>query len=205
MPPLSPSPDSVIEEIRGLFDRYGSECYGEDVTQLEHAVQVGLLALSSGKREAMVVAAFLHDIGHLCSPGEASMEGFGLHHHDSNGGNWARERGFSEEVARLIENHVAAKRYLTAVDADYRSTLSAASAHTLLHQGGPMNPQEAQEFERDSLFHDHIQLRRWDETGKDNTADLHDLAPFLAAIRHHLEEQPKSPRAAAMADTRELV
>lgn len=176
----------VIAEIRELFHLHGGEHYGEDVTQLEHAVQVGLHALEAGERDEVVVAAFLHDIGHICAPEAETMGSFGRHCHDSNGGQWARSRGLPETVARLIENHVAAKRYLTATDPDYLEKLSVASKATLAHQGGPMSPEEVSRFEADDLAPLHIRLRRWDEAGKNEEADLTDIEPFLDRVRRIL-------------------
>lgn len=182
-----PAPDAVVSEVRDLFTRFGGENYGEDVTQLEHAVQVGLLAEAAGGPDEWVVAAFLHDIGHLCAPDAEPIGDFGRHCHDTNGGSWARSRGFPEIVARLIENHVAAKRYLVATDSAYARRLSHASQTTLAHQGGPMDEVEIAAFERDELLDIHIRLRHWDEAGKDDTADLRDLDRFLVKIRRLLE------------------
>lgn len=184
MIPTCPSPDDVVAEVHDLFFRHGNENYGEDVTQLEHAVQVGLLAEAAGEPDEVVTAAFLHDIGHICESDEEMIGGhYGRHLHDTNGGEWARSRGFPETVARLIENHVAAKRYLTATDPAYNERLSQASKATLLHQGGPMNADEIADFERDDLHLLHIRLRHWDEAGKDHSADLTDLSRFLEKIR----------------------
>lgn len=183
MTPTRLTPDEVVAEVQDLFSRHGGENYGEDVTQLEHAVQVGLLAEAGGEPDEVVVAAFLHDIGHICDSDAEMIGTYGRHCHDSNGGEWARSRGFPETVARLIENHVAAKRYLTATDPAYSQRLSAASKKTLLHQGGPMDAGEIAEFERDELHPLHIRLRHWDEAGKDDGADLTDLSRFLERIR----------------------
>lgn len=180
---MKPDPDQVVAEIRELFRLHGGEHYGEDVTQLEHAVQVGLLALVADEPDAIVVAGFLHDIGHICAQEAETMGSFGRFCHDSNGGAWARSRGFPETVARLIENHVAAKRYLTATNPDYLARLSEASKATLVHQGGPMPPEEITEFEADDLLPLHIRLRHWDEAGKDDQADLSDIEPFIDRIR----------------------
>ncbi len=63
--------------------------------------------------------------------------------------------------------HGAAKRYLCAVKSDYLDHLSPASLHTLHLQGGPMNADEAKEFEKNDYIEQCIQLRYWDEEGKD--------------------------------------
>jgi len=54
---------AIIEQIFGLFDRFGSESYGENATQLQHALQVAELARREGCAPALIAAALLHDIG----------------------------------------------------------------------------------------------------------------------------------------------
>jgi phosphonate degradation associated HDIG domain protein len=177
--------ESVVDEILRLYREAGSMHYGEDVTQREHAVQVGCLAAADGQPDEVVVAAFLHDIGHLLAGEAEQMGGFGTLEHERRGAQWLRKRGFSETVARLVAGHVAAKRYLTAVDPQYLAGLSEASRQTLKHQGGPMNPQEVAAFESDDLHALHLRMRRWDEAGKDEAMDLDNLEflrPFL--VRH---------------------
>ncbi|MBK1834637.1 HD domain-containing protein [Roseibacillus ishigakijimensis] len=169
--------EEVIAEVYELFRTRGGESYGEEVTQRQHAVQVGLLAIGNHESAEGVAAAFLHDIAHLLTePGKSGP--FGSPNHDALGGRWARERGFSETTACLIENHVAAKRYLTAREEGYFARLSFASRKTLVEQGGPMSEEEARAFEEDPLFSRHLQLRRWDEAGKDDSADLEDVEQF---------------------------
>ncbi|MGB0991525.1 MAG: HD domain-containing protein [Akkermansiaceae bacterium] len=174
----------TIDEIMLIFRNNGQESYGEDITQLEHAVQVGLLAINAGCDDETVVAAFLHDIGHLCA--EDDMNGYGARAHHESGALWLRERGFSERVCRLIEGHVLAKRYLTAVDEEYHQQLSEASKASLGFQGGPMNEEEVKAFANDSLLEEHLQLRRWDEEGKDNSLDLTNLEQFRPFLERHL-------------------
>ena len=57
---------SAYEEILALFTAHGGGAYfGEAVTQVEHAQQVAHFAALDGAREATVLAALLHDVGHL--------------------------------------------------------------------------------------------------------------------------------------------
>ena len=56
---------SVIEEILDLYRRRGGATYGEGVTQSQHALQSAWLAEKSGAAPELIVAALLHDIGHL--------------------------------------------------------------------------------------------------------------------------------------------
>jgi predicted HD phosphohydrolase len=55
-----------LDEIAALFAARGDRMYsGEPVTQLQHALQCGQLAEQDGASDELVVAAFLHDLGHL--------------------------------------------------------------------------------------------------------------------------------------------
>ena len=94
------------------------------------------------------------------------MGSWGAAGHEVLGAEFLRELGFGERVARLVEGHVAAKRYLTFKQPAYHERLSAASKATLRYQGGPMSAAEAAEFEADSLFSLMLELRTWDEAAK---------------------------------------
>lgn len=164
---------NVIDTIFQLFAERGLERYGEDMNQLEHALQCASLARLDQRDEPTIIAALLHDLGHLfpINPEEA-MDGLGHLSHEKVGANFLRQHGFPEKVAALIEGHVAAKRYLTYAEPNYYAQLSDASRRTLAFQGGPMDAQEALAFSHSPYFQESIDLRRWDELGKQP-----DLAP----------------------------
>ena len=88
---------------------------GEKVSQLEHMVQSAQIAAHNGFDDDVVLAAFLHDIGHICVSAfpSNSMDGFGIVDHEKIGADYLRNERFSQKVAKLVESHVAAKRYLT--------------------------------------------------------------------------------------------
>ena len=158
-----------MESIGKLFDQSGQdEYFGEPVTQLEHALQSAQLAEQAGADTETVVAAFLHDIGHLLPPELAGgyMDGYGTVDHEKLGADYLRERGFSEKVAQLIENHVNAKRYLVFKNPNYFARLSEASLKTLEFQGGPMTADEAAAFEANPYFKGILLMRTWDEQAK---------------------------------------
>src|SRR6202012_6278945 len=141
---------AIVNEVFSLYDKYGDEDYiGEPVSQLEHMSQAAALAEEEGYDEEVILAAFFHDIGHLCAEnGEAeSMDGFGNVDHEQLGADYLRERGFSERLATLVESHVVAKRYLTYKYPEYYNKLSEASKATLEFQGGRMDEAEAAIFE----------------------------------------------------------
>ena len=64
-----------LAAIRSAFARRGHEGYGEGVSQLDHALQCGYFAERDGASEALVAAAYLHDIGHLQQHGFGGFHG----------------------------------------------------------------------------------------------------------------------------------
>ncbi|HEY4109967.1 phosphonate degradation HD-domain oxygenase [Puia sp.] len=185
--------EKITNEIMDLYRGYGGAGYaGEKVSQLEHMVQAAQLAEEQGYDEEVVLAAFLHDIGHIseAAKGDNEMDGFGIKDHEALGADLLREKGFSRKVARLVESHVEAKRYLTVKDPAYYDQLSEASKKTLEYQGGPMTPEEAEAFEQYPLFELIIQMRKWDEQAKIEKKPLPDLGHYRQMIFRHLSKHP---------------
>src|ERR1700733_10418230 len=144
----------ITDEIMNLYEEHGGAEYaGEKVSQLEHMAQAAQLAEAQGYDEEVVLAAFLHDIGHIAeaAKGDNEMDGFGIKDHEELGAAFLQQKGFSKKVVRLVESHVEAKRYLTVKDPAYYGQLSEASKKTLEYQGGPMTEEEAEAFEK-TLF-----------------------------------------------------
>lgn len=162
----SASPVATVDRLFDLYKAHGDREYGERVTMLMHMMQAALLAESEGAGDELVVAAFLHDIGHFLE-GEEQMGIYGTKAHDRLGEEYLLDGGFPERMARLVSSHVAAKRYLTAVDKTYLETLSDASKETLSYQGGPMTAEEAARFEQDGDYADYIRIRIWDDKAKE--------------------------------------
>jgi phosphonate degradation associated HDIG domain protein len=163
------NPGSVIDEIMNLYSLHGNEDYiGEPVSQIEHMSQSAELAMRGGYDDEVILAAFFHDLGHLCAINDPSMNmgGYGVMRHEKIGADFLRSKGFPERVAKLVENHVQAKRYLTCKYPDYYNNLSEASKKTLEYQGGVMSQAEALAFEADPLFELSIIMRKWDEEAK---------------------------------------
>jgi len=193
----------ITDEIMGLYEGYGGAEYaGEKVSQLEHMAQAAELAEQQGYDEEVVLAAFLHDIGHISeaakaegsAPAAREMDGFGIMDHEELGADFLRDKGFSKKIVRLVESHVEAKRYLTAKDPEYYAQLSDASKRTLEFQGGPMTEDEAAAFEQYPLFNLIIQMRKWDELAKIENKPLPDLQRYRAMMLHHLSNSPAKPR-----------
>jgi phosphonate degradation associated HDIG domain protein len=187
MPPMARPADPrarVVDEIFALLLASRDMPYiGEPISQLDHALQCADLAREAGAGDDLVAAALLHDIGHLCAAGDAPrMDGLGVAKHESIGADHLRALGLPESVADLVEGHVQAKRYLCSTTAGYADKLSAASAGTLVHQGGPMSPAEQAAFAADPRFKDKLRLRAWDEQAKRTACSPPDLASHRARL-----------------------
>ena len=163
-----------LDILAGLFAGAGAaEYFGEEVTQAEHMLQTAALAEAAGAGPALVAAALLHDVGHFGGltaaqggrDGDVLMAGTD-NRHSHTGADWLAQ-WFGPAVTEPVRLHVAAKRYLCAVEPGYFGRLSDASVHTLRVQGGPMTPAQAVEFEADPYADDAVRLRRWDERAKD--------------------------------------
>jgi phosphonate degradation associated HDIG domain protein len=183
----------IADEIIHLYTLYGEEEYsGEKVSQLEHMVQAAQLARAQGYNDEVVLAAFLHDVGHIAEKHTVnnSMSSYGIKDHEAIGAAYLSALGFSSTLTRLVASHVAAKRYLTLREPGYYDKLSEASKKTLEYQGGPMSDDEADIFEEDALFREIVQMRRWDEEAKIEHQPMPPLHVFKELIFQHLIAQP---------------
>ncbi len=168
------TPEQVVDALFALYQRHGDEDYiGEPVSQLEHMSQAAQLAQAEGFDDEVVLAAFFHDIGHLCEG--ADMGGYGVVSHERIGAEYLRRCGFGERMAKLVEYHVEAKRYLVLRQPGYFQRLSEASRRTLEYQGGAMSEAEADAFERDPLCAVSLRMRAWDEQAKLEWVPVMDL------------------------------
>ena len=118
---------SITEKIFSLYEQFGAEEYaGEKVSQLEHMVQSAQLAMEEGFDDEVVLAAFLHDVGHLLPVQDVSetMNGWGVMDHEKVGADWLLDmgpeggsgggrivaEGTPEDVAKVEASHTG--RYL---------------------------------------------------------------------------------------------
>lgn len=168
---------TFVDEIFEAFDRRGADQYGEDITQLEHALQCAQLAREDGASDSLVAAALLHDYGHLFEGrGEQAEHGIDAHH-EAHGASLLK-RWFGPEVTRPIALHVAAKRHLCATEPGYEDGLSDASRLSLQLQGGRFTPEQRQKFEAAPFAQDAIRLRRYDDAGKVQDARVPPLETY---------------------------
>lgn len=176
-----------LNDIEALFAAHGHRQYaGEPVTQLEHALQSGHRAELDGASEELVVAAFLHDLGHLINDRGETPTLRGIDDRHETVAIPRLRQLFPEAVLAPIRQHVAAKRYLCACGdqdksgADYLATLSADSLRSLRLQGGVFSAAEAQAFIGQPYAHDALALRCWDDLAKLADARTPALSHYLA-------------------------
>jgi len=158
----------MVERLEELFEGQGAQDYlGEAVSVATHMLQAADRAREAGAAPALVAAALLHDVGHFTGlvSGAELMAGTD-NHHDEQGAAFLAAH-FGPEVCEPVRLHVAAKRYLCAVEPSYRGELSPASVYTLSVQGGPMDETEVARFEANPYARDAVLLRRCDDAAKD--------------------------------------
>ena len=182
----TPSDKEIIEksvdDILTLYkDLGGSNAYiGEKVTQLEHALQCALQCQELKLSKEAVIAALLHDIGHLIGIKHnfEQMGEYGTMNHEGIGGKVLRKMGICEQVCDIIENHVMVKRYLAYTDEDYYNNLSDASKKTFLHQGGLPTKEEIEEYALRPNLELYVQIRKCDEKAKVENMKLPDISEY---------------------------
>jgi phosphonate degradation associated HDIG domain protein len=172
-----------VDEIFALFEGASVRQYGgERVTQLSHALQCAAAAEREGAPAPLIVAALLHDVGHLVHDLGPRPAARGIDdRHEEGGALWLR-RLFGPEVSEPVRLHVAAKRYLCAVEPGYFGTLSPASVRSLELQGGRFDASDAAAFIAEPHAEEAVRLRRWDEAAKQPDLATPDLAHFRPYI-----------------------
>lgn len=170
---------AVVDQIFERFRDAGDVLYiGEPVTVSEHMLQAAALATRDGADEELVAAALLHDYGHLVHDllEDSAEDGVDTRHEEI--GVDLLAQWFPEAVTEPIRLHVAAKRYLVAVDPGYLDTLSPASLLSLELQGGPMSDAEVAAFEALPHAAAACRLRRYDDGGKELGAEIPPLESY---------------------------
>ncbi|MDR5824369.1 phosphonate degradation HD-domain oxygenase [Caballeronia sp. LZ043] len=173
----------TLDDIQHLFDTHGSMAYsGEPVTQLQHALQSATLAEQAGASRELIVAALLHDLGHLLNQqGETPTERGIDDLHQYYALPFLRPL-FPDAVLEPIRLHVDAKRCLCAIDASYHARLSADSVRSLQLQGGVLDDEAAHAFLARPYAQDALALRRWDDEAKDASRVTPDLPHFMEMV-----------------------
>ncbi|MGP1384224.1 MAG: phosphonate degradation HD-domain oxygenase [Thainema sp.] len=174
---------TTLSSILNLYHQRGQSQYGgEAVSQLEHALQCAALAEQTGASPELITACLLHDLGHLVHHLGEDVAVRGIDDRHEYRAIPVLETCFPSAVTTPIKLHVAAKRYLCAVDESYWDSLSPASKRSLELQGGVFSEAEAIAFIQQSYAQDAVHLRRWDDLAKQpklKTPDLEHFLPFV--------------------------
>ena len=160
--------------------------YGENISMREHMLQTAHLAEQGGGEERLIVAALLHDYGHMVCDRPNNIFSEGSDNFHETIGAQALESWFDEEIVGAIRLHVDAKRYLCAANPKYLAKLSDASITTLGVQGGPMNREEMVEFREQVGYKMALKIRIYDDLGKEPRMLRPDLLYYVPMLRRCL-------------------
>lgn len=177
-------PDAFLDHLGNMFAAHEEKLdVGHRLSNAAHMLQAAAAAEAAGANDSLIAACLLHDIGHWLHGGPADAAAQG---HDDCHEEVAAEYlapYFDESVTRPIALHVAAKRYLCAVEPDYFQALSPGSVRTLELQGGPMNAEEVAAFAGLPGHPDAVAMRRWDEYGKVPGLDVPGFDAYRPMLR----------------------
>jgi predicted HD phosphohydrolase len=155
----------AVSILNMLHNGTNSNYIGEKVSQCEHAMQSAQWVNRRTDDDWLVGSALLHDIGHQVGVTlDLPQTTWGVLDHENIGADFLKGSGMDERVCESVRMHVNAKRYMVASNPDY--VLSDASQNTLVEQGGPMTPEEMDEFRKLPMFSYYKFLRAADEQAK---------------------------------------
>ena len=178
-------PSDILERIDRWFALHGATSYEgnrrESVSALAHALQCAQLAEDARADSHLVAAALLHDVGHFVAIAEVGEAEDVDDVHELRGVA-VLVRDFPPAVIEPIRLHVAAKRWLTAVEPAYLRGLSPASVHSLAQQGGPFDGAQIARFEALPFAEHAVRLRRWDDSAKTPGRATPGLDYYLALV-----------------------
>lgn len=174
---------SAWEIIQDIYTFKATGRYGlSQLNQYAHAVQAADIARKSGASDSLILAALLHDVGHMIHDLGEHPASVGVDDcHEERGAAWL-SRYFGPDVTEPVRMHVAAKRYLCAIESGYLMKLSDDSMESLMIQGGPMSNLEISQFESHRYFKDSVMLRRFDEIAKNPKGTQPPIAEFKSLI-----------------------
>jgi len=176
---------NIVEKIISNFVNNKSLYIGEKVTMTEHMIQSAMLAEKNKSSSSLICASLLHDYGHfiLDNPDKLVNQKEDGKHEDV--AYRYLKKYFKKNVVEPIKIHVKAKRYLARNQKYYR-ILSQASKVSLHLQGGVMNEEESEKFEKEKFFDDAIKLRKFDEAAKKIGIKMKNINNYKSLLNSNL-------------------
>ena len=176
---------NIIDKIISNFINNKSLYIGEKVTMTEHMIQSAMLAEKNNCSSSLICASLLHDYGHfiLDDPDKLVNQKEDGKHEDV--AYRYLKKYFKKNVVEPIKIHVKAKRYLARNQKYYR-ILSQASKVSLHLQGGVMNEEESEKFEKEKFFDDAIKLRKFDEAAKKTSIKMKNINDYKSLLNSNL-------------------
>ena len=183
VPEWQGDPQQFVDDLFAWYETVGASNYDEQVTQLAHALQTAAQARQHGASELEIGAALLHDVGHFLAD-EHRRQGDFLQRdlqHEIVGAAWLSQY-FPRRLTQLVRLHVPAKRWLCTQDEAYWNHLSEASKRSLEVQGGRMEAGEIAAFEAEAGWKAAVDLRKYDDLGKQRGLDVPGLDQYRDLI-----------------------
>ena len=176
---------NIIDKVISNFINNKSLYIGEKVTMTEHMIQSAMLAEKNNCSSGLICASLLHDYGHfiLDDPDKLVNQKEDGKHEDV--AYQYLKKYFKNNVVETIRIHVKAKRYLARNQKYYR-ILSQASKVSLHLQGGVMNEEESEKFEKEKFFDDAIKLRKFDEAAKKTGIKMKNINDYKNLLNSNL-------------------
>lgn len=154
----------TMETLLDLIRREGDRrCHGEPVSQLEHAWQCGHLAAKSGASQALQLACWLHDVGHLFLDSEDETQASDASERHAQVAAPVLLALWGPEVSEPVRLHVMARRYLLARHPKYGQKLSKDVQRQIQREGGALSEEACLAFESEPFWREALQLRIWDD------------------------------------------
>ena len=158
--------ETPVDKIVSVYLTHGNRHYGEDVSELEHALQTAEFARQFGESDALILSCLLHDYGHMLHDLGEDIALLGVDAKHEELGAALLKGLFPDEILEPIRQHVAAKRFLCCKSSAYIEGLSKSSRISLRLQGGTMSDAEAAQFQANPHFEACLKVRQYDDMGK---------------------------------------
>jgi predicted HD phosphohydrolase len=180
--------EKFVDDLFAWLSSAGTMHYEDQVTQLQHALQTAEIARQGHAAAQDIVAALLHDIGHLLVHGHQDTDDFlGRDlQHEEVGAQWLASF-FPPEVVEPIRLHVLAKRWLCTIDKTYWHGLSEASKRSFLVQGGKLSLEEMIAFRMQDSWQQAVALRTRDDLAKQPGRHVPGLDSLRTVVLHMLK------------------